>query len=288
VPDLISSTLVLPLARLVACLPLSWLQSCGRLAGRLALRLSPVFRGKTEDNLAAAGLPVRALARASSAHAGAAALETLWIWFSGDERLKGRIRSEQLQLLDEARASGRGVILLTPHLGSFEAAARLAAFTAPITVLYKPPRGVVGRSLIEAGRRRSMVHLAPASAAGVRGLLRALRRGEAIGILPDQVPSDGEGVWAPFFGREAYTMTLPQRLAALTGAVVLLAHGERLPRGEGWTVRIEPFPGAPSPEQINRAMQTLICRFPEQYFWGYNRYKAPPGVTHPAPDRSGP
>lgn len=282
------SSLVLMLARLSALLPLAWLQGLGRLAGRLVLRGSAGFRRKTEDNLATAGLPIQTLALASAAEAGAAACETLWIWFSDDARLKTRVRCEQFELLNAARVLGRGVILLTPHLGSFEVAARAAAFDAPITVLYKPPRDVVGRALIEGGRRQSTVHLAPASAAGVRALVRALRRGEAIGILPDQVPSHGEGVWAPFFGRDAYTMTLPKRLAELTGASVLLTHGERLPGGEGWTVRIEPFPGEPSPEHINRAMETLIRRLPDQYFWGYNRYKAPPGVDHPAPDRPGP
>jgi KDO2-lipid IV(A) lauroyltransferase len=287
VPASIPSSLAILFARLAARLPLAWLQATGGLAGRLALWASPGFRRKTDDNLTAAGLPVQTLAAASAAQAGAAACETLWIWFSGDERLKTRIRCEHFELLERARAAGRGVILLTPHLGSFEAAARSMAFSEPITVLYKPPREAVGRSLIEAGRRRSTVHLAPASSAGVRALVRALRRGEAIGVLPDQVPSDGEGVWAPFFGRPAYTMTLPQRLAGLTGATVLLAYGERLPRGQGWTIRIEPFTEEPSPGQINRAMEDLIRRLPEQYFWGYNRYKVPPGVTRPVADQPG-
>jgi len=107
-------------------------------------------------------------------------------------------------------------------------------------------------------------------------LLRALRRGEAIGVLPDQVPSDGDGVWAPFFGRSAYTMTLPARLAALTGAAVFMVHGERLDRGQGWQVWFERFDATPTPAAINHAMEQLIRRLPDQYFWGYNRYKVPP------------
>lgn len=276
-----SASAVLFLARLVASLPLSCLQAAGALAGRLALSLSPRFRQKSETHLAAAGLPVAPLARASAMQAGRAAAETPWVWFASDERLARRVRMEGFEALQAARAAGRGVILLTPHLGSFEVAARAIAFSGPITVLYKPPRGESGRVLVEQGRAQRNVRLAPASATGVRRLLRALRQGEAIGVLPDQVPTLGEGAWADFFGHPAYTMTLPERLAALTGAQVLLAHGERLPGGRGWVVRIEPLNEAPTPQAVNRAMETLIRRLPEQYYWGYNRYRAPPGVPAP-------
>jgi KDO2-lipid IV(A) lauroyltransferase len=178
------------------------------------------------------------------------------------------------------------VILLTPHLGCFEAAARAVARSGPITVLYKPPRLAPGRRLVETGRASPGVRPVPASASGVRGLVRALKKGEAIGVLPDQVPSDGDGTWAPFFGRPAYTMTLPQRLARLTGASVLLACGERLPRGSGWRVRFESFDGEATPEAVNRAMESMIRRLPEQYFWGYNRYKVPARAASPASDRA--
>ena len=277
----LASSLVLALAWLIARLPLSWLQWAGSRAGLLALRASPGFRRKTLEHLTVAGLPVEALAPASAAQVGAAAAETLWIWFSGDDRLRPRLRIEGFEWLERAQAQGRGVILLTPHLGSFEAAARAVAGSCPITVLYKPPRDALGHQLILAGRERPRLHLAPASAAGVRTLLRALRRGEAIGVLPDQVPSEGEGRWVPFFNRPAYTMTLPERLARLTGAAVLMGHAERLAPGQGWIVRIEPLEADPVPLEVNRAMETIIRRLPAQYFWGYNRYKAPPGVSHP-------
>ncbi len=278
-----SAFAVLVLARLIARLPLPWLQAGGAMAGRLALRCSRGFFDKSAHNLRAAGLPVLPLARASAAQAGRAAAETPWVWFASDEQLRPRVRVEGLEMLQAARDLGRGVILLTPHLGSFEVAARALAFSGPITVLYKPPKGEAARALVEQGRGRPSVQLAPASAVGVRRLLRALRQGEAIGVLPDQVPTHGEGTWAPFFGHPAYTMTLPERLATLTGAHVLLAHGERLAGGRGWIVRIEPFTGLPTPAAINQAMEALIRRFPEQYYWGYNRYREPPGVPSPAP-----
>ena len=270
------------LARLVARLPLRWSQALGGVLGRLALALSSGFRRKSADNLALAGLLDDARLRRSAEEAGRAAGETPFVWFGDDARVEALIRVEGQEALDRARAAGRGVILLTPHLGCFEAAARAVARSGPITVLYKPPRLPAVRRLVETGRASPGVRPVPASASGVRGLLRALKRAEAIGVLPDQVPSDGDGVWAPFFGRPAYTMTLPQRLARSTGASVLLACGERLPDGAGWRVRFEPFEGDASPEAVNRAMEAMIRRIPDQYFWGYNRYKGPPGAADPS------
>ncbi|HYF57792.1 MAG TPA: lysophospholipid acyltransferase family protein [Burkholderiaceae bacterium] len=269
------------LSRLAARLPLAWSQALGALAGRAALALSPSFRRKSSENLALAGLLDEPMLRRTAAEVGRAAAETPFVWFGEHERVEALIRVEGQDVLDAARAAGRGVILLTPHLGCFEAAARAVARSGPITVLYKPPRIDAMRRLVETGRASPGVRPVPASASGVRGLLRALKRGEAIGVLPDQVPSDGDGAWVPFFGRPAYTMTLPHRLARLTGASVLLACGERLPRGAGWRVRFEPLAGEPTPEAVNRAMETLIRRLPEQYFWGYNRYKAPARAGEP-------
>jgi KDO2-lipid IV(A) lauroyltransferase len=269
------------LSRLVARLPLRLTQFIGARIGRLALTLSSEYRRKTSDNLAIAGLLEPHRLRHSAEQAGRAVGETPFVWFGADARVDAMIRIEGEEVLDRARQGGRGVILLTPHLGCFEAAARAVARSGPITVLYKPPRIAAVRSLVETGRASPGVRPVPATGVGVRGLLRALKRGEAIGVLPDQVPSDGDGVWAPFFGRPAYTMTLPHRLARLTGAAVLTACGERLPRGEGWRVRFEAFEGEPTPEAVNRAMETMIRRIPDQYFWGYNRYKSPPGAGEP-------
>lgn len=276
--------MLLGIARLLARLPLRWLQALGGTLGRLVLVLSADFRGKSQDNLRQAGLYDHTLMRRAADQSGQAVAETALLWFGDPTRIDRLIHVENGALLTEALAQGHGVILLTAHVGSFEAAALGSARFAPITVLYKPPRLDAVRRLVETGRAAPNVHPVPASAAGVRGLLRALKRGEAIGVLPDQVPSDGDGEWAAFFGRPAYTMTLPARLARLTGAQVLMAHGERLPHAAGWTVRYERLPQAASPLVINQAMEATIRRMPEQYFWGYNRYKAPAGVVPPQAD----
>ena len=134
------------------------------------------------------------------------------------------------------------------------------------------------------GRERGLARLATADISGVRVLFKALKRGEAIGLLPDQVPSYGEGEWVDFFARPAYTMTLSGRLAESSGATVLLSFAERLPRGQGYILRFEPLVldfSKPVPLQINAALERVIAISPAQYLWSYNRYKIPGGVLPP-------
>jgi KDO2-lipid IV(A) lauroyltransferase len=114
-----------------------------------------------------------------------------------------------------------------------------------------------------------------------------MKDGEVVGILPDQVPSRGEGAWAPFFGRWAYTMTLPARLARQFDAIVLFVYGERLPHGRGYRIHLRrldvPLTGdaAHDAAVMNRGLESLIRERPAQYLWGYNRYKVPAGAEPP-------
>jgi KDO2-lipid IV(A) lauroyltransferase len=191
---------------------------------------------------------------------------------------------ENWELAQAALDARQGVIFLTPHLGCFEIIAQAIAVRTPLTALYRPPRKAILKPLIEQARARGNLSLAPANLAGVRTLLKALRKGMAIGLLPDQVPQHGEGVWADFFGRPAYTMTLPAKLHQMTGAPIILSYAERLPGGAGYVIRFVPFdePLGETMEQqaraINAAMEQLIARCAAQYFWSYSRYKVPAGV----------
>ena len=173
-------------------------------------------------------------------------------------------------------------MFLTPHLGCFEATAQgYAATHGPITVLYRPARKAWLRDLVDTARPRPGLATAPATLAGVKQMLKALKAGEAVGLLPDQVPPQGLGEWAPFFGRAAYTMTLPVGLAQRTGARILLAWGERLAWGRGYRIHLRPGPQALATEpalaaaQVNALMEDLIRECPAQYLWGYARYKSP-------------
>lgn len=266
--------------------PLAWLHVLGGALGWLTWALSPSYRRRLNANAALAGLSP-AERRRSIAEAGRLVAEVPWIWFMPPgESLGGRVSWQGAELIENALAAGRGLLLLTPHLGSFEVAARAAAerFAKPITVLYRPARKATLRELEETARARPNMATAPASLAGVRQMLRALKRGEMVGLLPDQVPPDGQGVWAPFFGKQAYTMTLAARLAQQTGAAVGLAWCERLPRGAGYAVHVVPLdrslPEDPADDVgaatvINASMERAIRALPTQYLWGYNRYKSP-------------
>ena len=187
---------------------------------------------------------------------------------------------------EAARARGKGIIFLTPHLGCFEICALYIAQRMPITSLYRPPKMAWIEPLMIAGRSRWQAQVAPANLRGVRMLYKALARGGAIGLLPDQAPGVGEGVWADFFGRPAYTMTLVTRLKQKCGAPVIMVFGERLEAGRGYRLHFEELPGTELNEAaLNRAVEAQVRRRPEQYLWSYNRYKVPAGAE-PPPARS--
>ncbi len=273
--------------------PLWLLHGLGAGLGWLTYAASASYRTRLHDNSRYAGLGP-AMRRAAVAQAGRMVAELPWLWLPpATRRVEDWVRWEGVQALDEAVAHGKGLVLLTPHLGSFEVCAQAYAQrlgrAVPITALYRPARQHWLREVEERSRQRPGLLTAPASLAGVRQMIRALRRGETVGLLPDQVPPDGLGVWAPFFGQPAYTMTLASRLLEQTGATLLLMWAERLPHGRGWVVhvlrpaQVQPDIESQGPEAINRYMEALIRRAPDQYLWGYHRYKAPRG-GQPAPE----
>ena len=276
------------LFRVLGFLPLRLLHALGALAGLAAYAFAPRYRQLLDENLAAAGFDDRALRRAAAAEAGRAAFELPRLWMRPQAEVVARVaRVSGWSLVEDAWQAGRGILFLTPHLGCFEITAQYYAAFRPMTVLYRRPKRAALAPLIERGRGANLC-LAAADMSGVRALLKTLKAGEAVGMLPDQVPGAGEGVWVPFFGRPAYTMTLAARLAA-TGATVVLAYAERLPQGRGYHLHLFPFAAVAeaSPEilaaRINAALETLIRRCPAQYAWGYNRYKRPRGAPAAPP-----
>jgi KDO2-lipid IV(A) lauroyltransferase len=279
------------LMSLAARLPLAFLHAMGALLGWAMYGLSPTYRRHLRDNLAAAGYGknagAAAVRRAAIAGAGRMLAELPAIWLRPGADVVALVRRiDGREHVDAALAAGKGIVFLTPHLGCFEIAAKIAADEFPITVLYRAPKLAWLQPVIEKGRGQDNVRLARADLSGVRELLAALARHEAVGILPDQVPGEGEGEWAEFFGKPAYTMTLGAKLAARPGSTCLLAFGERLPGGAGYVLHVRPLPAAAPGEsqtrRMNRALETLIRECPDQYLWGYNRYKRPKGAPEKA------
>lgn len=270
---------LLTVARLMACLPLRLLRAIGAPLGLIVYASSVAYRAKLRGNLARAGEGSHRAAWRAASQAGQMVAELPFIWLRPPEALQTRVVCTDLGVLEAAERSGRGILFLTPHLGSFEATARWYSARAPITVMFRPPRQSLLAPLLDRARNAVGMRAVPAAMSGVRAMLRALRSREAVGLLPDQVPGQGEGRWVAFFGEPAYTMTLPLRLAQASGAAVVMAVGERIPGG--WRLHLEALEAPPTPEALNAFMERAIRRLPDQYLWGYNRYKQLPDVPRP-------
>jgi KDO2-lipid IV(A) lauroyltransferase len=277
------------LFRFLSIFPLPFLHALGAGLGWLVYSSSPSYRRRMRGNMARAGYEQHL--SAAIAEAGKSIVELPFIWCAAPERVSRHATAENWQLVQTELDAGRGIVFLTPHLGCFEIVAQEIALRTELMVMYRPPKKAALKPLIEGARARNNLLLAPANMSGVRMLAKALKKGKPIGLLPDQVPQEGEGVWADFFGRAAYTMTLPAKLAQLGDATIIVTYAERLPKGRGYVIRFVPFDGtlsgdaASQARAINAAMEQLIARSPSQYFWSYNRYKVPDGIS--APDATG-
>ena len=296
------------MARLFSLLshwPLAALHPLGALLGWLAYLLSPTYRRRLHAHAENAGLS-RWQTWGAVAHAGRMVGELPLLWGRPQaEALGSRVQWRRPEAVEQALAEGRGLLLLTPHLGCFEVTAQAYAerFGAqqPITALYRPAKQPWLAEVMKDSRKRPGMLTSPATLGGVRQMLRALKSGQTVGLLPDQVPPEGMGVWAPFFGRQAYTMTMAAKLVAQTRCAIVLLRGERLGPLARWrqgcdyvvhATRVSPETeallaagdAAQSAAAINQLMESLIMQAPEQYLWGYNRYKGPRAeiLTSPA------
>ncbi len=260
-------------------LSLRILHSLGAATGGLLFYCMPqakrcAIANITQSQFAKNPAEAKEIARQSFVSLGKAILETPMIWQKKESELLPMVKHVHgLELVKDALALAKGIIFLTPHLGCFEITSIFYGNQHPITVLYRPPKLKWLTSLILQGRARKGVQLAETNAGGVRKLMQALKRGEAIGILPDQIPKAGEGEWADFFGKPAYTMSLAGKLAEKTGATVIMAFGERLENGMGFNIHLTKIDSIATTTLLNAAIEQQIMQKPSQYLWSYNRYK---------------
>jgi len=291
------------LLKFLARCPLVVLHMIGAALGWLVWCVDRRFRERLAGNLQQANLARDArhynqLLHKSIAQHGKGALELLIAWGRPAQGVVQLVRAcEGWEYAQTAIDAKRPILFVTPHLGGFDVAGRYVSsrLPYPLTAMYRPPKLKWLEPLMQAGRVRDNGRTAPATPSGVRIIMKALKSGEATVVLPDQAPGAGEGVWAPFFGKTAYTMTLLPRLAHATDAVVLFFFAERLDWGRGFKVRIFPMEGAFTGDKeadaaaLNHNVERLIACAPEQYLWSYNRYKHPAGAPLPGdapqPDR---
>jgi len=291
-PAAMKARLARTLLAAFAALPFRLAQSAGTAFGLLHWILPNRARRNSERNIEGC-FPDRPrawrrrLLRRSLAATGRTLAESLWLWGRDPDDALELVREVHgTEHLDRARAQGRGVIVCTPHFGAWELAAAWGARQMPLTVLFRPPRAAALAAPLRAARERVGVRPVPTDAGGIRSLYRALRAGEAIAILPDQLPRSGQGVFAPFFGRPALTMTLVSRLAESSGAPVLMAAMERLPCGRGFHMHLWPAdPEVSAPDAtraataINREIERCVALAPEQYMWNYKRFPQKPAAN---------
>lgn len=227
------------------------------------------------------------IARLSLVNSAKAIAEAPALWFGAKWRLRRWMNAPQAQArMRQLMAGGKGLILLSPHLGAWELAGLFCADNGNISSLYKPQKGVMNE-LILLGRSRNGAKLVPTSTGGVKSLLQALRHGEIVGILPDHDPPPGSGDFAPLFGIPAHTTTLVSKLAARNEVPVYFIYAERLSWGRGFRYHMQQAPaGISSNEQglvaLNQGVEQVVRHLPEQYWWGYKRYRRQP-VGQPNP-----
>lgn len=274
---------------LAGFLPLRVLHAIGAMVGEIAWMARGRERRIAETNLCLLDRHDHALrgsfdARGVLRETGKSALEVAKVWSGrpGEAlRLVREVRGEEL--LGQALQAGKGVIIAAPHLGCWELLSYWLAARTPLAIVYRPPRHATFEPLLIKARGSSKVEQVRAEGAGVRTLYRRLAAGGVVGILPDQQPKQGEGEFAPFFGTEALTMVLVPRLAERTGATVLFAFAERLPRGQGFRIHLQTAPGGIADADLrtactalNEGVERCVRLAPAQYQWHYKRYSIRP------------
>ena len=285
------------LLRLLARLPLRANHAVGAILGRIVFAAPGRYRTRVLENIAASGIAatpaeVRRLARENAAEIGKGATELAWALFrSPGEVAATVVERVGWEAIEKLRAGNRAIVFVTPHLGGYDIAGRYLWTHLPILAMYRPHKIFWLDQVLREGRNRGAApdgtNVAPANLAGVRMVLKHLRRGGCSVVLPDQVPGQGEGEWVEFFGRPAYTMTLLGRLQEASGAAIVFCYAERLANGTGYRLHLEAMADALSADraaaarEVNAIVERLVRECPAQYLWGYNRYKHPAGAPPP-------
>jgi len=276
--------------RLAGRLPLRWLHGAGAAIGWLLWITPNPLRRKAAQTLSLVVTQFddksrQKLLKSTLIETGKSAFELCRIWSGDPAAALALVREVRgIEWFDQALVSDRGLIIAAPHLGCWELLNFWLCSRAPIAIAYRPPRQTALEPLLVKARGALAAEQVRAEgAAGVRTLFKRLIGGGVVGILPDQQPKAGEGAFAPFFGTPALTMVLLSRLAQRTGASVLFAFAERLPRGAGFRIHFLPAPQgiadrdlATAVAALNRGVEDCVRLAPAQYQWAYKRYSIRP------------
>ncbi len=283
----IKTRLVECLLFLLALVPLSVARAFARgVAGILSFfnndisRITQLNIAMTHPQLSAE--QQRELSQQSVASTLMGALEMPIVWRKSQAWVEKKVVAiENENLMHAVVAKQKGVIVITPHIGNWEVVGRCLPNYAATTNLYQPPKITAVENVVRRGRELSGAALVPTNQRGIAALLKALRRGEISGILPDQVPQSGSGQFSDFFGQQAYTMTLVYNLIRKTQCSVILVYALRVRGGFKLVFREAPETiysedQATSLRALNQMVETAINDDIPQYQWAYKRFKAQP------------
>lgn len=275
-----------------AALPLPILHFFGTLLGSLTFYVSTKTRARTQENIRISQISedyqsINSLVKSTLQETAKSGLELPIAWCRDSQDVVKLFQNVHgWEHVEAAIAQEKGLLFITPHIGSYDLAGRFISerLPFPLTAMYRPPKLQWLEPIMQQGRERDQGKTAPATAQGVKIILKALKNKEATIVLPDQVPQGGDGVWATFFGQEAYSMTLAARLAQMPDVATLFFVGERLPNGQGFDLHVYPLEGTIGRDKlenvqiINDNVEKLIRIFPQQYLFSYNRFKTPAGA----------
>ena len=286
--DTLKAGLIKALLHLLSLLPLSAARWLGRLGARLYWPFGGRSRAVTQRNieLAFPELDRQAqalLARRSLMATAELAAEMGHVWLRPWDYVQTLIlRVEGEQQITDCLATGRGVIVLAPHLGNWEIIGLHLGLLGDTVSLYEPPALAGLGPMIERGRQRSGATLVPTDSRGLARLLRSVKQGNISGILPDQAPADiHSGENAPFMGVPAFTPTLASNMIRRTGALAVYGFAERVPGG--FVVRYLPVDDGiydddnqVSLHALNNGVERCLRYCVEQYQWEYKRFRVRP------------
>ena len=284
-----SVTLIKFLAKTLSSLSLPMNHRVGAFIGWLAWASRSKLRTISMVNLSLCfpdwpELRKQQVAKASLIETGKALTESFWLWGRPNKDVLERLTIvEGEQLLRDAQASDSGLIVAAPHLGSWESCCLPLVTDELVNCLYKPPRLEAIEPMIIAGRKNMGSDIVRLNPAGIKHILRKLKDGKTVGILPDQEPDEANGHFAQFFAQPANTMTLLTKFANKTNATVLFCFAKRLPNGNGWQVHFRPCSDdvkssdkAIATAALNKAIEQCVLACPEQYMWNYKRFRLHP------------
>jgi Kdo2-lipid IVA lauroyltransferase/acyltransferase len=278
--------------QLLSYMPLAVLHAVGAMLGVVVWVCSGVYRRRLAENAALAGYGWRT-AFAAAVQSGKMVAELPRLWLGSPVRVAWSDMPAVQAVFERSQLEGKGIIILAPHIGCWEVVGQSIADESVkrtnrgtvganrMTVMYRPARQAWLDAIIRASRETPSMQTVPADLSGVRQTLRVLKNGGIIGLLPDQVPPEGMGTWSNVFGKPAYTMTMAAKLAQTTKAISVLCWCERLSFGRGYRMFTQVMDLDLTADldgvvqQINDGVEVAIRALPDQYLWGYARYKNP-------------